>query len=79
MNKVQKRTSISKTRGSFYKALLYGIRAYVSYFLMMVFMTYNGYFMSSIIAGFFIGHFIISLMEPDKKSNSAIYPPCPCC
>ena len=72
-------SSTSKFQKSLATATIYTIRAYVSYFLMMVFMTFNGFFMTSIIAGFFTGHLIFSLLGSEKKTDSTVHPPCPCC
>jgi len=42
------------------RALLYGISVFLSFFLMLVFMTYNAYLILAVVAGAFIGHFIFA-------------------
>ncbi|KAJ7594548.1 Ctr copper transporter family-domain-containing protein [Mycena floridula] len=42
------------------RALVYGLVVFLSFFLMLVFMTYNAYLIFSVVAGAVIGHFIFS-------------------
>jgi len=40
------------------RATLYGVQVFVSFFLMLVFMTYNAYLIFAVVLGASIGHFI---------------------
>ncbi|KAI0302577.1 Ctr copper transporter [Russula brevipes] len=40
------------------RATLYGIQIFVSFFLMLVFMTYNAYLILAVVLGAAIGHFV---------------------
>ncbi|KAH9935771.1 Ctr copper transporter [Fomitopsis serialis] len=42
------------------RAVLYGVQVFLSFFLMLVFMTYNAYLILAVIAGAAIGHFVFS-------------------
>jgi len=42
------------------RALLYGITVFLSFFLMLVFMTYNAYLIFAVVAGAAIGHYAFS-------------------
>jgi len=54
------------------RALLYGASVCLSFFLMLVFMTYNAYLVFSVVLGAAIGHYIFgSTMNVDAVlSNS---------
>ncbi|KAJ8515595.1 hypothetical protein ONZ45_g6997 [Pleurotus djamor] len=48
------------------RAALYGATVFLSFFLMLVFMTYNAYLILAVVAGAGIGHFIFgSHMDPE--------------
>lgn len=66
----------SNTGAVFFNSLLYAFQCFYAYFLMMVFMTYNGYFICAIIGGFFIGRFFVALVLP--RTRSPISPQTPC-
>lgn len=51
-------------------SLLYGFQVFIAYFLMMVFMTFNGFFISAIIGGLAVGHFGVSLLKHERSSFS---------
>jgi len=40
------------------RAVLYGAQVFVSFFLMLVFMTYNAYLILAVVLGASIGHFV---------------------
>jgi len=40
------------------RAVLYGLTVFLSFFLMLVFMTYNAYLILAVVAGAALGHFI---------------------
>jgi len=41
-----------------FRAVLYGAQVFVSFFLMLVFMTYNAYLILAVVLGASIGHFV---------------------
>jgi len=48
------------------RAVLYGATVFLSFFLMLVFMTYNAYLILSVVVGAAIGHYILgSTMNAD--------------
>jgi len=44
------------------RAALYGIQVFISFFLMLVFMTYNAYLILAVVLGASIGHFVFGAM-----------------
>ncbi|KAG8979408.1 hypothetical protein FRC05_008393 [Tulasnella sp. 425] len=57
------------------RASLYGLIVFISFFIMLIFMTYNGYLVLSVVAGAFIGHFILNSeleVNDDPASGGAI-------
>ncbi|KAI9016485.1 Ctr copper transporter [Phycomyces nitens] len=50
----------SKKRHSFARSGLYAVLVGLSFWIMLVFMTYNGYLMLAIIAGAGIGHYLFN-------------------
>ncbi|KAG8905888.1 hypothetical protein FRB99_008029 [Tulasnella sp. 403] len=42
------------------RAALYGTLVFISFFIMLVFMTYNGYLIISVIIGAMLGHYILN-------------------
>jgi len=55
--KVSKRTPVP-LYPRILRATLYGIQVFVSFFLMLVFMTYNAYLILAVVVGASIGHFV---------------------
>lgn len=54
---------------------IYGFQVFYAYFLMMVFMTFNGYIIIAIIVGFFIGHLVVKcIKEPGIEPFQAETP-----
>ncbi|KAL4244499.1 Copper transport protein [Abortiporus biennis] len=51
------------------RALLYGSSVFLSFFLMLVFMTYNAYLIVAVVAGAAIGHYIFN---PDMDIESVL-------
>jgi len=41
-----------------FRATLYGVQVFISFFLMLVFMTYNAYLILAVVLGASIGHFV---------------------
>ncbi|KAF8520359.1 copper transporter [Hysterangium stoloniferum] len=49
-----------------YRAFLYGAAVFLSFFLMLVFMTYNAYLILSVVIGAALGHYIFAgQMDPE--------------
>jgi len=49
------------------RAVLYGASVGLSFFLMLVFMTYNAYLILAVVLGAIIGHYMLGeVMEPDS-------------
>ncbi|KIK63737.1 hypothetical protein GYMLUDRAFT_95298 [Collybiopsis luxurians FD-317 M1] len=49
------------------RAALYGVTVFLSFFLMLVFMTYNAYLILAVVLGAAIGHFIFGgFISPDS-------------
>jgi len=52
------------------RALLYALMAFLSFFLMLIFMTYNAYLILAVVAGAGLGHYIFgSHMDADFVIN----------
>lgn len=58
----------------FLKATIYAFQTFYAFTLMMIFMSYNGFFIVSMILGFFGGHLAIFMMKPTGKSLRASTP-----
>ncbi|KAF2858703.1 Ctr-domain-containing protein [Piedraia hortae CBS 480.64] len=58
--------SLQKSR--IVKAALYAIQVAYSFFIMLLFMTYNGWIMLAVTVGAFFGYMIFSADEPVEKS-----------
>ncbi|KIO25310.1 hypothetical protein M407DRAFT_244107 [Tulasnella calospora MUT 4182] len=57
------------------RASLYSLLVFISFFIMLIFMTYNGYLVLSVVAGAFIGHFLLNselAVDDDPASGGAI-------
>jgi len=65
------------------RAILYGVSTFLSFFLMLVFMTYNAYLISAVVLGATIGHYIYSeAIEADAilfGTPQAAAKNAPCC
>ena len=59
----------------FAKAAAYAFQTFYAFFLMMVFMSYNGYFIVAMTLGFFTGHIMVSACLPRQP---LIKPGCAC-
>jgi len=57
------------------RASLHGFSYYISQVLMMIFMVYNGYMITSLVLGRALGYLVFSLAMPTKQK----YRPKPCC
>jgi len=40
------------------RALIYGVTVFLSFFLMLIFMTYNAYLIGAVVVGAALGHYI---------------------
>jgi len=65
------------------RAALYGVSTFLSFFLMLVFMTYNAYLIGAVVLGAIIGHYIYSeTIEADAilfGTPQALGKDAPCC
>ncbi|KAI5960161.1 CTR2 [Candida pseudojiufengensis] len=52
------------------RALLYGLQVYYSFLLMLVFMTYNGWYMISVAVGAAIGNYLWGGMTESSRNLS---------
>ncbi|KAK9315732.1 Ctr copper transporter family-domain-containing protein [Lipomyces starkeyi] len=53
-------TYLSRPRSRIYRAAVYALQVLYSFFLMLVFMTYNGWIMLAVVGGAFTGHLLWS-------------------
>jgi len=54
------------------RSALYGFNVFLSFFLMLVFMTYNAYLILAVVLGAALGHFVLgSYMDVDAVLNGA--------
>ncbi|KAK9376263.1 Ctr copper transporter family-domain-containing protein [Lipomyces chichibuensis] len=53
-------TYLSRPRSRIYRAAFYALQVMYSFFLMLVFMTYNGWIMLAVVGGAFAGHLLWS-------------------
>ncbi|KAF8606366.1 Ctr copper transporter [Ceratobasidium sp. AG-I] len=54
------------------RAALYGVSVFLSFFLMLVFMTYNAYLILAVVIGASIGHYVFGAqMDAEAVLNSA--------
>jgi copper transporter 1 len=55
-----------------FRAIMYGITVFLSFFLMLVFMTYNAYLILSVVLGAAIGHYVFNQhMNVDAVLNGS--------
>jgi len=55
------------------RAALYGASVGLSFFLMLVFMTYNAYLILAVVLGAMVGHYTLGeIMEPDDISGKGM-------
>ncbi|KAH8694117.1 Ctr copper transporter family protein [Talaromyces proteolyticus] len=55
-------------RGRIVMALLYAVQVFYSFFIMLLFMTYNGWIMIAVAAGAFVGYLVFGGGAPATKS-----------
>merc|ERR1711988_1604594 len=55
-------------KGKVVKAALYGIQVFYSFFIMLLFMTYNGWIMLAVGFGAFFGYLIFGQASIDKSA-----------
>ncbi|KAK9467824.1 Ctr copper transporter family-domain-containing protein [Lipomyces arxii] len=60
-------TQAVKSRSKAKMAAFYAIQVFYSFFLMLVFMTYNGWVMLSVVAGAFSGHYFFSGRDSESR------------
>jgi len=58
----------SETVGDLVRSALYGLQVFYSFFIMLLFMTYNGWVMLAVALGAFIGHWAFGLKTSSTKS-----------
>jgi len=58
----------SQTVGNCVRAGLYGVQVFYSFFIMLLFMTYNGWVMFAVAIGAFIGHWAFGLKTSSTKT-----------
>jgi len=51
------------------KALFYAVQVFYSFFIMLLFMTYNGYVMLAVAVGAFIGHLAFGVESASKDAS----------
>ncbi|KAJ8597470.1 Ctr copper transporter [Rhizopogon salebrosus TDB-379] len=55
------------------RAILYGASVGLSFFLMLVFMTYNAYLILAVVLGAVVGHYVLGeVMEPDSTGGKGM-------
>lgn len=57
-----------KQKGKVVKAAFYGVQVFYSFFIMLLFMTYNGWIMIAVGVGAFIGYLMFSGSPPTKSA-----------
>ncbi|KAF2270695.1 Ctr copper transporter [Lojkania enalia] len=50
------------------KAVLYAVQVFYSFFIMLLFMTYNGWVMLAVAVGAFVGYMLFSNSSPTKSA-----------
>jgi len=50
------------------RAALYAVQVFYSFFIMLLFMTYNGWVMLAVAGGAFVGHLLFGLKTSSTKS-----------
>ncbi|KAF2118308.1 Ctr copper transporter family-domain-containing protein [Lophiotrema nucula] len=50
------------------KAILYAVQVFYSFFIMLLFMTYNGWIMLAVAVGAFVGYMLFSNSPPTKSA-----------
>ncbi|KIV84684.1 hypothetical protein PV11_00453 [Exophiala sideris] len=58
----------AERRGTIMKALLYAVQVFYSFFIMLLFMTYNGWVMLAVAVGAFVGYLLFGQGLTSTKS-----------
>ncbi|KAF2201463.1 Ctr copper transporter [Delitschia confertaspora ATCC 74209] len=61
-------SSANEQKFKIVKATLYAVQVFYSFFIMLLFMTYNGWVMLSVAIGAFIGYLLFSTSSPTKTA-----------
>ncbi|KAF2869329.1 Ctr copper transporter family-domain-containing protein [Massariosphaeria phaeospora] len=59
---------VSEKQTKTVKALLYAVQVFYSFFIMLLFMTYNGWVMLAVAVGAFVGYIVFSGSPPTKTA-----------
>ncbi|KAF2750715.1 ctr copper transporter family protein [Sporormia fimetaria CBS 119925] len=60
--------SADAQRAKIVKAVLYAVQVFYSFFIMLLFMTYNGWVMLAVAVGAFVGYLVFSNSMPSSKT-----------
>ncbi|KAI4173089.1 MAG: hypothetical protein LQ343_003199 [Gyalolechia ehrenbergii] len=68
MNKLPRKSAgEAEKRQKLIKAVLYAVQVFYSFFIMLLFMTYNGWIMLSVAVGAFVGYLAFGNSSPTKS------------
>ncbi|KAF2468213.1 Ctr copper transporter [Lindgomyces ingoldianus] len=59
---------VSERQTKIVKAVLYAVQVFYSFFIMLLFMTYNGWIMFAVAVGAFVGYMLFSNSPPTKTA-----------
>ncbi|KAF2789541.1 Ctr copper transporter [Melanomma pulvis-pyrius CBS 109.77] len=59
---------VSEKQTNVIKAVLYAVQVFYSFFIMLLFMTYNGWVMLAVAVGAFVGYLLFSNSPPTKTA-----------
>ncbi|TKA66946.1 hypothetical protein B0A49_09366 [Cryomyces minteri] len=65
---VGRQTSAVEKKSKMVKAALYAVQVFYSFFIMLLFMTYNGWVMLAVAAGAFVGYLMFSNSTATKSA-----------
>ncbi|KAF1819394.1 Ctr copper transporter [Dissoconium aciculare CBS 342.82] len=60
--------NIAQQRAQLIKAVFYGVQVFYSFFIMLIFMTYNGWVMIAVGVGATVGHLVFGASSSPTKS-----------
>ncbi|KAL2358150.1 Ctr copper transporter [Cryomyces antarcticus] len=63
-----RQTSVVEKKSKMIKAALYAVQVFYSFFIMLLFMTYNGWVMLAVAAGAFVGYLMFSDSTATKSA-----------
>ncbi|KAF1949442.1 Ctr copper transporter [Byssothecium circinans] len=59
---------VSEQQTKIVKAIFYAVQVFYSFFIMLLFMTYNGWIMLAVAVGAFVGYLLFSTSPPMKSA-----------